>query len=482
MGRYPSKTLQAINRPAALSSAKRRPTPRGLAACLGAKFRDTHANAVSMKRARFIVGFLAISCLLFLITRFVVGGVESNAPQWVRLINFACLLRIGWLLLPSSPRLVDPATMVLAAGSISIICSAVVSTLENDPINTALGATALTLTTASFVAWSLREQLTLVLVCSLAVLGNQFWLGAAGRVESITKATTLLAFFATIFITRNLQRERAKAAGEARRRKVAEQQLKRANLELERRVSERTKQLETTAEELHAFTYSVSHDLRSPLRAINGMTQILEDEYSTRLDDAAMGYIERVKRGADRMDQLIDALLARSRIGQTEIALEPIDLTAIADPLIRDIRADDTSRVLVWVRPAELPAVGDPALVAIVLQHLLSNAWKFTRSCESPRIEMGLCQGPDRSEYFVRDNGPGFPMEHAGKLFENFQRLHDEQYEGTGIGLATIRSIVTRHGGDARIQSSTDGGTTVFFRLATATAAEEPVSQRVRAA
>lgn len=418
-----------------------------------------------LARARFILWAMAATCLFFLATRAVLGGVPGWSHQAVRVGNFLALLAlIAPLYGPKAEA--RAAGLVLAGVGLSMWCSAVVSYLEADPVNTSLGGIAITIGTSCFVPWTKRHQIALVVLCIGAVLANHAWLGVFGDpVQSITAGTAFLTFAATIFITHTLDRARVRYRRAEELRQRAELELREANEALERRVLERTVDVRAAIEELRAFSYSVSHDLRSPLRAINGMSELLEEEYADSLDEGALGYLARVKRAAGRMDRLIDALLSRSRVGQSELSRDDIDVVHLADMVLDDLRAGEPKRKIEWVRPESLPANADRTLVAVVLQQLLGNAWKFSRYNPEARIEFGAHERRGVPEYFVSDNGVGFPMEHAGKLFENFQRLHDDEYEGTGIGLATVQRIVARHGGAARIHSEPGCGTTVYFTL-----------------
>ena len=227
-------------------------------------------------------------------------------------------------------------------------------------------------------------------------------------------------------------------------------------------------------EELEAFSYSVSHDLRAPLRAITGFTQIILEDCSGALDEAGRGHLERVRKAAERMAELIDDLLELSRVGSADLARQPIDLCVIARQIIDDLRCRDPERAVDLEICAELRADGDQKLVRIVLENLLGNAWKFTRGVERARIEVGVRSDTEAATYYVRDNGVGFDMAHANKLFRPFQRLHDErEFAGTGIGLATVQRIVERHSGRIWAEALPGQGATFSFTLAGVSGREE---------
>lgn len=251
-------------------------------------------------------------------------------------------------------------------------------------------------------------------------------------------------------------------------RKRAEERLKRLNEELEERVAARTKQFEAANQELEAFSYSVSHDLRAPLRHIAGFANLLEQSAATALDGDSKRYVRLITEAVRRMDELIFGLLEFSRIGRTDMQRAPIDLGKMVERVLIDLAPDTAGRDIEW-DCAELPTVeGDPQLMRLVLMNLLSNAVKFTRGREPAKISIGSREDADNHEhvFYVRDNGVGFDMNYADKLFGAFQRLHSkDEFEGSGIGLANVRRIVHRHGGRSWAESLDKQGATVYFTL-----------------
>lgn len=220
-------------------------------------------------------------------------------------------------------------------------------------------------------------------------------------------------------------------------------------------------------EELEAFSYSVSHDLRAPLRAISGFSHVLEEDYGNKIDEDGKHVVRMICAATARMSELIDALLELSRVGQKEMRHAQVDLTSISRTIVGELKARDPHRQVEVQIENDLTVVGDLALLRIALTNLLENAWKYTSKCTVGRIEFGATDEADGKVYYVRDNGAGFDMAYAKKLFAPFQRLHSEkEFKGTGIGLATVHRIIGRHGGKIWAESSVEKGTTFKFKLA----------------
>lgn len=250
-------------------------------------------------------------------------------------------------------------------------------------------------------------------------------------------------------------------------RKRAGEEIRRLNEGLEQRVQERTAQLEAANRELEAFNYSVSHDLRAPLRHLNGFSRMLEEECADKLDEADREILHRISRAAVKMDNLVDALLNLSRMTLNKINLLPVNLSDLAREIFADfVKSQPERRVRVEIEDG-IVVQADPELMRAVLDNLLSNAWKYTAREAAARIEFGMRETDGRRVYFVRDNGVGFEMDYAGKLFKPFQRLHrEEDFPGIGIGLATVQRIIRRHGGEVWAEGKTGSGATFYFTLA----------------
>jgi len=226
------------------------------------------------------------------------------------------------------------------------------------------------------------------------------------------------------------------------------------------------KELEHVNQELEKFAYSVSHDLRAPLRSIDGFSQALLEDYKDRLDLEGQDYLGRIRAASQRMAAMIDSMLQLSRIGRSEMRREKVNLSAIAQDIAFELKAASPERTVQFIIEEGIVAVGDPVLLRIVLENLIGNAWKFTQNHERANIEFGIKEESTRSVYYVRDDGVGFDMNHADKLFRPFQRLDNATaFAGTGIGLASVQRIIYRHGGEVWAESAVDKGATFYFTL-----------------
>ena len=247
-------------------------------------------------------------------------------------------------------------------------------------------------------------------------------------------------------------------------RRRAEKEIVLLNNLLEQRIRRRTRELEESNEDLREFAYSLAHDLRGPLASIGGFSAQLERSLGERLDERERHYLRRVRAGVQNMSELTDGLLALADISRTELARQPVDLSAIAaEILARHAEQEPQREVRVSVQPTP-PASGDPRLLTNVLENLLGNAWKFTAKAPQAKIAFGAERTADGVRYFVRDNGAGFDPAHMDKLFTPFQRLHtNAEFEGNGIGLALVRKILTRHGGQIWAEARLGEGACFYF-------------------
>jgi PAS domain S-box-containing protein len=248
--------------------------------------------------------------------------------------------------------------------------------------------------------------------------------------------------------------------------KRAQQEVASLNRELEERVRRRTAELSAANEELEAFSYSVSHDLRAPLRALDGFSRALVEDHGDRLDGQALDFLDRIQVNSKRMAELIDDILALSRVSRRELRRDRVDLAEIARDVWSQLQAVEPGRHVRWTAPERLATSGDPHLLRLVLENLIGNAWKFTRGTTGAEIELGVVDEDGTPTYFVRGNGVGFDKDYVHKLFQPFQRLHREsEFEGNGIGLASVKRIVHRHGGRVRAEGAPGRGAVIWFSL-----------------
>jgi light-regulated signal transduction histidine kinase (bacteriophytochrome) len=239
-----------------------------------------------------------------------------------------------------------------------------------------------------------------------------------------------------------------------------------ARKQIEVTLRQRTAELEASNKELESFSYSVSHDLRAPLRSITGFSNVLLEDYSKELDNEGKSYLKKISDSGELMGQLMDDLLKLSRVTRSDLTMEKLDLSDMARKIVGDLAKDEPTRnVKVTIAP-NMTTEGDKNLLSLALQNLLGNAWKYSSKTAKPQIEMGITDHNGKQAYFVRDNGVGFDMAYANKLFQPFQRLHKAtEFAGTGIGLASVQRIIRRHGGEVWAESRVGEGATFYFTL-----------------
>ncbi len=295
-------------------------------------------------------------------------------------------------------------------------------------------------------------------------------IGTLGIAVIITLAVLLLAAVVFAMVARRRSRQMAetneKLHEEIAQRSKAEDEVKNLNAELEFRVAQRTAQLQAANSELEAFSYSVSHDLRAPLRHIDGFSQIMIEDYSDGLDEDGIVYLNEIRSATQEMSQLIDDMLLLSSVARSEMHRELIDLSKLAEEVMSGLKATEKTRKAIIDIEKGLSVWGDKRLLQIMLSNLLGNAWKFTSKQEQTVISFGREQKEGETAFVVRDNGAGFDMNYSNKLFQAFQRLHRAtEFEGTGIGLATVQRVVLRHGGRVWAEGVVGNGANFYFTV-----------------
>jgi signal transduction histidine kinase len=288
----------------------------------------------------------------------------------------------------------------------------------------------------------------------------------AGRFDLGFYAGRFYGLMAATFVLVVLLFETGALYAELARLFEAEQRERRREAEQSRQLLETSLALEAANQELETFSYSVAHDLRAPLRAVGGFSEILLEDYGNKLDDEGRRYLHDITESAQTMAHLIDDLLSLSRVTRSELHRQRVDLSKIARSVAARLRSSEPERQVEFAIADGLGDEGDAGLLSIAIENLIGNAWKYSSKREQARIEVGMMPPNGRSVYFVRDNGAGFDMAYYSKLFGVFQRLHSmQEFEGTGIGLATVQRIMRRHGGDIWAEAKVDHGATFFFTL-----------------
>jgi len=311
-----------------------------------------------------------------------------------------------------------------------------------------------------------RSELALPLITrgqALGALGIQSEVEAAFSQEDIETFQTMADLLANAILNAQLY---GQLGTELEERKRAEEEVRQLNAELEERVQSRTQDLQAANRELEAFSYSVSHDLRAPLRAIDGFSHILIDDFQTTLPEDGASYLQKIRGASAQMAQLIDDLLRLSRINRAEIRCDPVNLSLLANSVAGELQSRDPDRVVKLEIAPDLQTLGDERLLRVAIENLMSNAWKFTGKTAQARIEVNQTYRDQKVVFYIRDNGVGFEMAYADKLFGAFQRLHTvEEFPGTGIGLAIVQRVIHKHGGRIWTESAPGHGATFYFTL-----------------
>jgi light-regulated signal transduction histidine kinase (bacteriophytochrome) len=291
----------------------------------------------------------------------------------------------------------------------------------------------------------------------------RMWVWATILLSSVLDILLIIAAFELLS---RVYRDRIRIEANAEEILTLNAELTELNTDLEKRVEQRTRELAVSNQELEAFSYSVSHDLRAPLRTIDGFSLALQEDFSDILNDEGRDYIGRVRAGVQRMGALIDALLQLSRVTRSELQRERVDLASMAKLIFDELRAADPEREIEFIGQPDVVAEADTRLMRIAMENLVGNAWKYTSRTQNPRVEFGSDVRDGHTVYFIRDNGAGFDMHYVDRLFTAFQRLHgDRDFKGSGIGLATVSRIIRRHHGNIWAEGEPDKGATFYFTL-----------------
>jgi signal transduction histidine kinase len=309
----------------------------------------------------------------------------------------------------------------------------------------------------TFVITSDRRQILDILLSTYeaAVMNNRELKEARSKLEELNEG-----------LEKTVEERTAALVAEIAERKKAEDEVRRLNVELEQRVAERTAELEATNKELESFAYSVSHDLRAPLRHIEGFADILRENYAARLDEKGRDYLQRVISGAGRMKNLIDAIIKLSRHTRAPLNRVNVRLSDMAKAAAAERAEASPERTVDVVISDSAAAEGDPMMLQVVINNLIENSWKFTRNRRDARIEFGVTELDGKTVYYVRDNGAGFDESYSDRLFTPFQRLHsDVEFPGLGVGLATVQRIIRLHGGRIWAEGAVGKGATFYFTL-----------------
>jgi signal transduction histidine kinase len=345
---------------------------------------------------------------------------------------------------------------------------------ENDfmaQINANNRATILLILLTLIVVTALSVIITRKLVKPIAELSSSASALSRGEWDHVDDSRSRIVEINNLSLSFNNMADRLKSMFNDLNREInerisAEAALIELNKTLDAKVKERTSDLETINRELDSFTYSVSHDLRAPLRRIDGFSQALLEEYEDEFDGQAREYFKRIIFSTATMNELIEDLLKLSRVTRQEIEHETVELSALVRVYLNQLKDNEPERVVQTVIAPDLVTEGDTALLRIAIGNILDNAWKYTTDTENAKIEFGATSENGRRVFYIRDNGAGFEMKHAGKLFVPFQRLHSElEYSGTGIGLSIVSRVILRHGGEVWAEGEVGKGATIFFTL-----------------
>ena len=393
--------------------------------------------------------------------------------------------------LEAQPLLEGRSTFQRYAFAVAATASAILIRYWLDPYAGEKFPNAIVVPAITLVAWFGGFGPSLLTFVAGFLLSNWFFVSPRhsftphGTDNLLSHVSSVFVALSIIFFGRHMHLARKRADANAHKaishqrqleqevldRKRAEEEVRRLNTDLERRVQQRTSELVAANEELESFTYSVSHDLRAPLRHVDAYAQMLEEDFGAQLPPEAQNFTKKIRQGSQNMRQLVDDLLHLSHLGKTELNRQKTPLNPMVAEVVNELKPETASRHIEW-QLGDLPlAECDPGLMKQVFANLIANAVKYTRPREEAKIEIGQLKANGEITVFVRDNGVGFNMKYVNKLFGVFQRLHRaEEFEGTGVGLATVARIVRKHGGRVWAEAELNKGATFYFTLDAAAA------------
>ncbi len=418
-------------------------------------------------RARVGASIVVCGITVFVFaTRGLVPRITAAELALLAVLGLAQSLTIFGVSRIRSPRGV--LWLVLATAILDCAVINWLAALDGTGETAAIFVLGFTVSCAALIPWGARLQALLAVSAVFAMSANNYsltgdlpaWFSSPGFVLDA------MVLGVSIYVAYELARTRVTVGARELALSKAEKDQQALNTSLERRVAERTAELEQMVGELRSFSYTVSHDLRAPLRGINGYSRLLEEEFSGLLGPRGREHIEQICAGSERMGRMIDSLLVLGRVTRSELSVVSVDLSGLVRSMADQCSATLPQRRLQWVIAEGVTARGDAALLRTIVQNLIENAWKFTMDRDEPCVEFGVSERDEQIVYYVRDNGIGFDMRYADQLFGDFTRLHGQNaYEGMGIGLATVRRAVNRHGGRIWAEAAVAEGATFFFTL-----------------
>jgi signal transduction histidine kinase len=418
-------------------------------------------------RVRAALMFLAGAQTIYAVTILFSQGIGFETRATLNLARTVILWWCVWGLRGEGSRRDTLAIQWIGLGA-QFVTGILISIARQDAYPMVLLVVVTASITSVFIPWGGRAQAFLAVMAGISVFVAEALVGrmTGARLGFDVSATVAVTLLVTVYIAHFLEKARVKLEERLEEARRTAEELETLRAQLERRVAERTAELEMANRELEGFSYTVSHDLRSPLRAIAGFSQVILEESSEQLDESVRSSLTKIHAASRRMDGLIDDMLLLARVGRSALRYEAIDLADLADQIGEDLKSEHPERK-VELRIDPVPLVrGDLGLLRIVLDNILRNAWKFTGTRENATVRVFAERNGTSTVIHVKDNGIGFDPRFRSKLFQPFERIHgDPRFPGTGVGLATVARIIRRHGGDVEAEGALDQGATFSFWL-----------------